>query len=149
MPIPDWFQLVLLAAAMGAVGQLVRTVGSTVKHARMRAECPECVGEFEARQLVISAIVGALAGVLAALAMSEQFVSGGRLAESVGVDLLVGLAAAGYAGADFIEATSGQFFSSRHKTAVALDHHGTSPRAAPAGTATSASPEVASDRSLD
>jgi hypothetical protein len=65
--------------------------------------------EFSLRQLVISSIVGAVAGVLAAISMSDEFFAGGAW-KPLDMKVLLGLAAAGYAGADFIEAAAGKYF---------------------------------------
>lgn len=109
MDTEHWLIVVLLGAAMGATGQLVRAISGTIKHARVRAECPERADEFSLRQLVISSIVGAVAGVLAAISMSDEFFAGGAW-KPLDMKVLLGLAAAGYAGADFIEAAAGKYF---------------------------------------
>lgn len=109
MDATHWLYVVLLGAAMGATGQLVRAISGTIKHARVRAECPEEADEFSLRQLVISSIVGAVAGVLAAISMSDEFFGGGAW-KPLDMKVLLGLAAAGYAGADFVEGAAGKYF---------------------------------------
>lgn len=132
MDAEHWLIVVLLGAVMGASGQLLRAISGTIKHARVRAECPEKAEEFSLRQLVISSIVGAVAGVLAAVSMSGEFFADGRW-KPLDMKVLLGLAAAGYAGADFIEATAGKYFGNSDATGNSKDKpaSGTATRAEP------------------
>ena len=91
----------LLAGLMGMVGQGARTVVGLKKlHDFNATQPPDQASTFLASRLVISLIIGFIAGVLAALAISLDKLTG---APGANVEVLLGLAAAGYAGADFIE----------------------------------------------
>lgn len=91
----------MLAGLMGMVGQGARTVVGLKKlHDFNATQPPDQATTFLASRLVISLIIGFIAGVLAALAIGLD-----KLTSAAGatVEILLGLAAAGYAGADFIE----------------------------------------------
>jgi putative chitinase len=91
----------LLAGLMGMVGQGARTVVGLKKlHDLNATQPPDQATTFLASRLVISLIIGFIAGVLAALAIGLDRLTG---AAGATVEVLLGLAAAGYAGADFIE----------------------------------------------
>jgi hypothetical protein len=91
----------LLAGLMGMVGQGARTVVGLKKlHDFNATQPPDQATTFLASRLVISLIIGFIAGVLAALAIGLDRLTG---AAGATVEVLLGLAAAGYAGADFIE----------------------------------------------
>lgn len=91
----------LLAGLMGMVGQGARTVVGLKKlHDFNATQAPDQATTFLASRLVISLIIGFIAGVLAALAVGLDKLAGPA---GAAVEVLLGLAAAGYAGADFIE----------------------------------------------
>ena len=91
----------ILAGLMGMVGQGARTVVGLKKlHDSNATQPPDQATTFLASRLVISLIIGFIAGVLAALAIGLDKLTG---AAGATVEVLLGLAAAGYAGADFIE----------------------------------------------
>ena len=99
-----WLLVMLTGAVAGAVGQLVRTIAG-MGNANRASATGQAVEPFNASRLVVSLLVGATAGALAALSMHEQLT-----AAKVEVSTIVGLMAAGYAGADFIEGVAGKFF---------------------------------------
>lgn len=91
----------ILAGLMGMVGQGARTVVGLKKlHDANATQPADQATTFLASRLVISLIIGFIAGVLAALAIGLDKLTG---AAGATVEVLLGLAAAGYAGADFIE----------------------------------------------
>jgi len=87
---------VVLGALLGAAGQGVRAVMGIKKEIDDAKKGGKTVSDwFDAKELVISFILGAVAGILAAI---SQYGSDVQLTKN----LLFGLLAAGYAGADFI-----------------------------------------------
>lgn len=95
----DWFQLIGLAALVGAGGQSARVIVGIKKlnDAASVADGGADTGSLVvASKLFISLLIGAVAGAIAALATMDP---GAKFT----AQQLAGLAAAGYAGADFIE----------------------------------------------
>ena len=90
----------LLGGLMGMIGQGVRAVGGLKKmkdDAQSQGVAPQDL--FDANRFVVSLMIGFIAGVLAASTMLKKLIA-------ITVDdvtLLLGLAAAGYAGADIVE----------------------------------------------
>lgn len=99
-----WLLVMLTGAVAGAVGQLVRTIAG-MGNANRASTAGQQIEPFNASRLVVSLLVGAAAGALAALTMHEQLTKA-----TVEVSTIIGLMAAGYAGADFIEGVAGKFF---------------------------------------
>lgn len=97
----DWIQLIGLAALVGAGGQSARVIvgikklndAASLQVARAQADTGSLV---VASKLFISLLIGAIAGALSAMATMDP---GAKLT----AQQIAGLAAAGYAGADFIE----------------------------------------------
>jgi hypothetical protein len=90
----------LLCGLLGLLGQGVRAAVGLKK--AMGQGAPDQQSEFNAAYLLFSLMIGFIAGILAALAIG--------LTNLITIDLndmkvLLGIAAAGYAGADFIENT--------------------------------------------
>lgn len=80
---------ILLGAFLGMAGQVARmVVGLKKKHDEGNKDW------FDTKKLVISIILGGVAGILGAISL---------LGETVGKQTLLTLIAVGYAGADFIE----------------------------------------------
>jgi len=102
MPVAGWLEALALGAFAGAIGQLVRAIAGLAKMTR-RSESDGQLEGFQASKLVISLLVGATAGTLAALGL---LVDG----KPPNVSTILGLMAAGYAGADFIEGFAGKHF---------------------------------------
>lgn len=96
-PIGHWLLAIAVGALFGALGQGVRVIPGTYK----RSEKGEA---FSLQVLLVSLMVGAVAGALAALFLVTE-INGNRIAFSP----LLGLMAAGYAGADFIEGFAGRW----------------------------------------
>jgi hypothetical protein len=93
----------VLAVMLGAFGQFVRVIAGLKKQTDKAAESGEKLASvFDPRRMTVSLVIGAVAGVAAFLG----YWYGGA---SVEVDptkasVAFGIAAAGYSGADFIEA---------------------------------------------
>jgi predicted chitinase len=92
----------LMCGLMGLLGQGVRAAVGLKKASALGSGTPNQQSEFNAAYLLVSLMIGFIAGVLAGLAIG--------LTNLVKIDLndmkvLLGIAAAGYAGADFIENT--------------------------------------------
>jgi hypothetical protein len=92
----DWLFVLVLGGAAGALGQMVRTVVGLKKAADSRAASAS-EGAFDSQRLVLSLVIGATAGAIAALTTNVD------PTERIPLQAVLGLAAAGYAGADFIE----------------------------------------------
>lgn len=88
----------LLCALLGAVGQIARVVVG-LKKLRDAASASDTkfADQFEASRLVVSLIIGGAAGVLGGLALTTS------TEPTIDTKFALGLMAAGYAGADFIE----------------------------------------------
>jgi len=92
---------VLLAAFLGVVGQLIRVVAGLKKESDQASALGQTLAtRFSAQQLWtslgISVAVGAIAGVLAALQVTDL--------HKMTTSTLLGFLGAGYSGTDFIEA---------------------------------------------
>jgi uncharacterized membrane protein YeaQ/YmgE (transglycosylase-associated protein family) len=96
-PIGHWLLAIAVGALFGALGQGVRTIPGTYK----RSEKGE---GFSLQVLLLSLLVGAVAGVLASLFLVTEI-----NANTIAFSPLLGLMAAGYAGADFIEGFAGRW----------------------------------------
>lgn len=101
MSTSQWLEVLLVGALAGAVGQLVRAIaGLAGAHRNQAGQSPE---GLDLSRLLVSTLVGATAGALAALTMQDKF------SATTPPEVILGLVAAGYAGADFIEGLAGKF----------------------------------------
>jgi len=92
-----WISIISLGALMGLLGQAVRVVVGLKKAKDHAAAQQHAFGEmFEPSALLISLGIGAVAGALAAVIVVKPD-------SSITTETLLGLAAAGYSGADFVE----------------------------------------------
>jgi predicted chitinase len=93
--------LLLLYGLMGLVGQAARAAVGLKTMTTSAVTAPSQQTEFNAAYLLISLMIGFVAGVLAGFAMSlpAVFLPDGH----PDIKILLGIAAAGYAGTDFIE----------------------------------------------
>jgi len=90
-------QAIALGALLGALGQGARMIVGLKKTAdEARAQKLDFSAVFEASQLWISIVIGAVAGGLATLTMLDKMNPPAK-------ETIMALIAAGYAGADFIE----------------------------------------------
>lgn len=118
MPLTDWITITLFGMLFGAVGQGIRTIPGFVnlKHERLtggrRAD-----DDFNATSLVVSLLLGAVAGAIAALTMNEKL-----MVPKVTIDTVLGVIAAGYTGADFIQGFIGKHFGTGTSVAAAGDN---------------------------
>ncbi|MEJ2622990.1 MAG: hypothetical protein P8Z80_00120 [Pseudolabrys sp.] len=93
-----WLIVVALGAAMGLLGQGMRVVVGLKKANDKAAANHKTLSEsFVASTLLLSLLIGAIAGALAAVATSS------KLTGMIQAPSLLALAAAGYSGADFLE----------------------------------------------
>lgn len=93
----QWIELLLLGGFAGAIGQIARVVVGIKKLGQEAAATGKTRTDLiEVSRLVISVVIGFTAGALAAMLVKVDL-------EHISVDQLLAFAAAGYAGADFIE----------------------------------------------
>jgi hypothetical protein len=92
----------LLFGLMGLIGQGIRAVVGLKNSAAAQATNPTEQSAFNAAYLLVSLMIGFIAGVVAGLALNWDVVTG-ALASGIDIKTLLGIVAAGYAGADFIE----------------------------------------------
>jgi hypothetical protein len=92
--------ILLLCGLMGLLGQGARAVIGLKTMTASAASVPDQQTEFNAAYLLISLMIGFIAGILAGLAVGlDHF----KQIDLNDVKVLIGIAVAGYAGADFIE----------------------------------------------
>ncbi len=92
----------LLAGTLGAAGQAIRAVAGIKKmmdQARSDGQAP--FDQFVTSRFVVTLVVGFVAGMVAALSLGVSKLIPVNLDN---IELLLGLAAAGYGGTDFLEA---------------------------------------------
>lgn len=94
MSISETLLFLLLGALLGLAGQILRAVVG-IKKAQEEAAGRPAKEWFNGKELGFSLLVGAVAGLLAAVTQYEPDIAVNR-------DLMMGMLAAGYAGADFI-----------------------------------------------
>ena len=102
----EWFQILGLGATLGAIGQGARAIVG-LKKLNDTASAPGSVQTaadmFDASRLLVSLMIGAIAGALAAIITDFD------VHKDIPIALLMGLAAAGYTGSDFIEGVMSRF----------------------------------------
>lgn len=108
----QWIQVFVLGAFAGAVGQLVRSIAGVARQNRQASEAattgqPPPPG-YQVSTLVTSLIIGAVAGIIAAGVMNQSLFPAGEA--GISLQTVLGIAAAGYTGADFIEGVAGKYF---------------------------------------
>jgi putative chitinase len=97
----------LLAALLGALGQGTRFVAGIRKQAdKAAADQKSFADVFNPKELIVSLVIGAVAGVLGYLGLKYGSAEGADFAKGTTV---LGVMAAGYAGTDFIEAFVGKW----------------------------------------
>lgn len=101
MLIEQWLLIIGLGALCGFLGQSLRVVVGLHK-----ASNSETKTDFDYARLIVSLLIGVLAGALAAIATSSVLGVAPGLLDTQSVLALV---AAGYAGADFIEGFIGKY----------------------------------------
>ena len=97
-------QGLLLCGLMGLVGQGVRAVIGLKNAAADNQAAPSETNVFSAAYLLVSLMIGFIAGVVAGLAMYDQiFAANAATDGATNLKVLLGLAGSGYIGADFVE----------------------------------------------
>jgi hypothetical protein len=95
------FLALLLGGLMGMIGQGIRAVAGLKKmNDDAQSQGATAQDLFIASRLIVSLIIGFIAGVIAASTMLSKLIA----MTSGDISILFGIAAAGYAGTDFIEA---------------------------------------------
>jgi hypothetical protein len=117
----DWLPVLTLGALLGAVGQVIRSIPGLNK---LRGD-PN--GKFEPMQLMMSVIIGAAAGVIAMITLELTSET------TIAAQDIITVIAAGYTGADFIEA----FITKRMSSGPALPQQQPTPVAIVSGASTS------------
>lgn len=95
-----YISLMSLGAMAGAAGQVVRMVVGLKKLLGEPAE--DNPNPIKSQRIVISLLIGATAGLLAALVSVDT-------PDNISIEQVLALVAAGYAGADFIEGVMKNF----------------------------------------
>ena len=98
MTAEQWLPLLALGALLGACGQMTRVVVGVTKAKREHTATP-----LDLQQLLVGLLIGAVSGVLATMATTT-----GTPPSTIDAKTLMGLAAAGYAGVDFLEGMAGK-----------------------------------------
>ena len=97
MSVTDWLELILLAGIAGSVGQCARIIIGIKKVNDQASATNQSMGDLiQLSRMVISLLIGFVAGVLAVLVMSPNV-------HAIDAKTILAFAAAGYTGADFIE----------------------------------------------
>jgi hypothetical protein len=124
----DWLQLIGLGGLVGALGQGVRTIVGMKKLNDAASGTTSSVGDLiEPSRLVVSLAIGFIAGALAAVSLVKDLTK-------INAELIFALAAAGYAGADFIEGFVNRVSGGAPGGAEATKTDPTKPAAPPADT---------------
>jgi predicted chitinase len=90
----------LLCGLMGLIGQGVRAAIGLKRAAALQSGTPTQQNEFNAAYFLVSMMIGFIAGILAGIGIGiNQLVN----IDPTDIKILLGIAVAGYAGADFIE----------------------------------------------
>lgn len=96
MPVDTILLLLGFGAVSGAIGQVIRMLVGLKKLAEQTATAEELTTKLENRRIVISIMIGASAGAIAAATTITD-------PNKIDVSVFTAMLAAGYAGADFIE----------------------------------------------
>jgi hypothetical protein len=112
--VADWVQVLAFGALLGAAGQIVRIVAGLKKlNDEAKDKNVPVAALFSTTQFVFSILIGAVAGLLGAIAL------GINPKDVIATDKLFALLGAGYAGADFIEAFMKKHVGNWETTGVA------------------------------
>jgi putative chitinase len=96
MSVEDWLKVVVLGFVLGAVGQGARTIVGYKKLSDFADDTTGLSALVDGMRLLISFGIGGVAGALAAIVLQPD---NGNLS----VQQVLGIAASGYTGSDFIE----------------------------------------------
>ena len=104
-----WLQIILLSGLAGAVGQSARVVVGLKKlNDEADAKNVKFSDMFDTARLLVSLLIGFVAGVLAALALHPDL----KTLTTLDSGTVLSFAAAGYAGTDFIEGIMSRYLPS-------------------------------------
>lgn len=116
----QWIQVFVLGAFAGAVGQLVRSIAGVARQNRQASEAATTGHApppgYQVSTLVTSLIIGAVAGIIAAAVLNQSLFPAGD--SGIPLQTILGIVAAGYTGADFIEGIAGKYFPQGSPTAL-------------------------------
>jgi hypothetical protein len=136
----QWLVIFLFGMAFGAAGQLVRAIGGVKKVSDEAQALHTTTGQlFDTGRFRQSLLIGGVAGVLAVLATVD-------MQKELTTQLVLGIMAAGYSGADFIEAFVRKQMPEMSPADVAARTGETPP--AGTGTPLAAGTDAASDAAL-
>jgi hypothetical protein len=131
----EWMQLVMIGGLFGALGQAIRVIPGLKKAAdAAAANAKSVMDDFSGSRLLVSLLIGAVAGVLGAISL------GVPLDKKIATSTIIALLGVGYSGADFIEA-----FMARAKPSIGAPGGATASNvaeAAPAKTAATAADQT-------
>jgi hypothetical protein len=124
----DWLQLLTLGAVAGATGQGGRVIVGIKKISDAASSTQSSVADLiQPSRLIISLLIGAIAGVLAATQMDSAAIDSSSILKLAGI---------GYIGADFIEGFM-RTVSADPTAPVGTDAKGTGPTTSPAASTSS------------
>ena len=119
----DWITQLMFGGILGMLGQAIRVVAGLKKVNDQSVRDGKPFGElFDVGTLVVSLLIGFLAGALAVIGMSD-----GKEVLTPGKELIITLLGTGYAGTDFIEGFVKKYLPS----ADAGDKSGAAPASTP------------------
>lgn len=122
-----WLTFCLLGGTLGVVGQMIRVVAGLKKAGdEAAAENRTLKEDFDSGRLVRSLMIGGVAGVVAILSTLSP-------TADYGVKDLMAIVAAGYAGADFIEAFASRAMPSAQRVETAVQSSSAQAVTGPAG----------------
>lgn len=108
----DWIQLLTLAGLAGGAGQCMRAIVEIKKAHDVTSTAGGSVGDtVDFKQMGVSLVVGAVAGVLSAMALDLSVAQ-------ISAQQVLTFMAAGYAGADFIEGFMSRYMPQTGPTAT-------------------------------
>ncbi len=114
MDVTDWINLLLLGGMLGALGQGVRAVMGLKKvNDQAALEGREMKDLVDASTLIISLVIGFIAGALAIVGIADP-----AKPMTPDKELVITLLGAGYAGTDFIEGFIKKYLPAANQSAA-------------------------------
>ena len=99
----QWIYIIAVGLLMGSIGQTMRIVVGLKKATDQAGSNQQSFTDvFQPATLLVSLLIGGIAGALAAIITAKPDVA-------MSTETLLGLAAAGYSGADFVEGFMARF----------------------------------------
>lgn len=116
MSVDQWVLQLLLGGILGTIGQGIRIITGLKKVNDQAALEKEAFSDlFEPQRMMISVLIGFLAGSVAIIAASSE----GDTTAKVDRQTILTLLAAGYAGTDFIEGFIHKYIPAREARSIA------------------------------